>query len=238
MSDNPAPQAAGNPTPTPDSQSDPREAELSRLRDELSQLRSREGRFRNEKGVMAARIRELEQLALGNTTEPPPPGQPNFTGSEQGYAYNAYNAPQPPYQYQQQPAWQPPQPDPVTREEWDVDRFRREQPNRFEAVRQIALDGSRVQPYIRYRSNAYGQAVPDIYGTYAAIAERMELEELKKAQSASSPQRNPALATISGSSANVVEDQPQLQDMTPEKMRETWPEAFPPAENSPFWGPK
>ena len=102
--------AASSATPT--AAPDP---EVARLRNELQDLKSREGRFRNEKVVMQARIRELEQLALSNGTEQPEYGTPSATG---GY--------QPQYQYQ--PAYSAPAPQTsnfVSREEFDLWRVER-----------------------------------------------------------------------------------------------------------------
>ena len=215
----PAPAEGVTPAPDPN-------AELSQLRQRVNELQTREGRFRNEKGVMQARIRELEQLALGNGSGDPEYGQPAYSSPNPAY-------PNPAYQPQQ-----PPQQDVVTREEWDLDRFKREQPTRFDSVRQIALDSAKVSQHIKYRPGPYGQAVPDVYGTYKAISDSMELEELRKAQVQANPNRNPALGAISGSGAASSPEQINLDDpeMTPEKMKEMFPEAFA-LQNTP-WGAK
>ena len=156
--------AAATPATEPTAQPD-LTAKAAQLERELAELKSREGRFRNEKGVMQARIRELEQLALGNSTGDPEPGngqtQPTYTPPG-GYGYA------------------PPQQDVVTREEWDLDRFRRENSDKFDSVRQIALDAAKVGQFIRYRQDQYGRAIPDVYGTYSAIAKELELEDLRK----------------------------------------------------------
>lgn len=208
-----APPPAPGETPAPDPN-----VELNQLRQKVNELQTREGRFRNEKGVMQARIRELEALALGNDTGTPDPGRMTATEAQQ-YGY----------QLQYQPQYQaPPQQDVVTREEWDLDRFKREQPNRFDAVRQIALDSAKVSNYIRYRQGPYGQAVPDVYGTYQAIAQSLELEELRKAQAGANPNRNPALGVISGNGAASTPEVVDIQDKTPEQLKEMFPEAFAP----------
>lgn len=226
-----APAQATQPDQTPQApQIDP---EIERLKKELQELRTREGRFRNEKGVLLNQIRELQQMNMNaDNTSLPNQGEANVTG--QGYQYQPG-----PYQMQPPvPQWQPQYQDTVSREEWDMDRFRREHSDRYEAVRRFAQDPVQVQPFIRYRANTYGQAVPDVYGTYTAIAQSMELEELRKAQaqSVTQPNRNPALGVISGTSANSFEPAQNIQDLTPEQMREQYPEAFPPAESATFWG--
>jgi len=206
-------------TPAPDLN-----AELNQLRSKVNELQTREGRFRNEKGVMQSRIRELEQLALGNSTEGPDYGQQTFVPPGQQYNNPQY---QPAFHVQQ---------DVVTREEWDLDRFRREQPTRFDAVRSVALDSVKVSQHIKYRPGPSGQAVPDVYGTYKAISDSMELQELREAQAKANPNRNPALGVISGSGAASSPEQIDLNspEMTPEKVKEMFPEAFVP-EATP-WG--
>ena len=203
--------------------SDPNLVELNRLKAELAEFRTREGRFRNEKGVMAARIRELEQLALGNQTETPEYGAPT------------YAPPQPQYGQYQPPQFQPlqaPPQDTLSREEFDLYRFKSEHADRYETVRSIALDPAKVQQFIRYRPGPYGAAVPDVYGTYTAISQQLELEELRKAQQANQPQRNPAMGTISGSGAASQPEGVDIADKTPDELRQMFPEAFAPQN----WG--
>lgn len=223
-----APAQATQPDPAQQPAAPVDSAELERLRRELQEYKVRDGRARNEKGVLLRQLEEFRQMALQNSTEPTEAAQPVYAAPPQPYGA-----------YQPQPAYaQPPQQDVVTREEWDLDRFRREQPTRFEPVRQIAQDAYKVQPHIRYRSDPYGRAVVDVYGTYSAIAQAMELEELRRAQPPT-PQRNPALGTISGSGAASYEPtEMDVSQLTPEQMKEKFPEAFPPQPASPFsnWG--
>lgn len=74
MSDNPAaPSATGTPTPAPDPTQTPAPdpAEIARLRQELQETKTREGRLRTEKGIREARLRELEALYLsGGAVDP------------------------------------------------------------------------------------------------------------------------------------------------------------------------
>ena len=224
----PAPAQATSPDPTQQQAAPADSAELERLRRELQEYKVRDGRARNEKGVLLRQLEEFRQMALQNSTDPAAAEQPTYAAPPQPFAG-----------YQPQPAYAPPpQPDVVTREEWDLDRFRREQPTRFEPVRQIAQDPYKVQPFIRYRADAYNRAVVDVYGTYSAIAQQMELEELRKAQPPS-PQRNPALGVISGSGAASYEPtEVDVSQLTPDQLKEKFPEAFPPQPASPFanWG--
>lgn len=234
MSDQtPTPSAGAAPTPAPAPEVD-HAARAAELEAKLREFQTREGRFRNEKGVMQARIRELEQLALGspNSTGQPDYGQPSYT--EAPPYQPTYSQPQPP----------PPQADIVTRDEFDLYRFQRDHNDRFEAVRQIALDANKVGNFIRYRVDAWGRPVigadgrvmGDIYATYSAIADHLEKEELKAKLAQNSPTRNPALGTISGTSASASEEQIDLANLTPEQMREKFPEAFSPTDTNSFWG--
>lgn len=217
--------AATPQTPAPDPAQPDLATELASTRVKLTELQTREGRFRNEKGVMQARIRELEQLALGNQTDPPEQGQPTYAAPQPQFG-------QPP---QYQPAYSTPQ-DVVTREEWDLDRFKREAPARFEPVRTIAMDPVKVGQYIRYRPGPYGQAVPDVYGTYKSIADSLELAELRAAQAGTTPGRNPALGIISGTGAASLQEQVDINSLTPEQIREQFPDAIQTPLANPGWG--
>lgn len=193
-------------------------AEFARIRDELASYKTREGRSRNEKGVMQARIRELEQLALSNGTGEPEYGQPNTTPAPYTPAYK-------------QPAYQEPQTNFVSRDEFDLWRVERElnDKQKFETVRQIALDGYKVQPFVSWQVDpTSGQPFRSVYDTYKRIADHLELEELRKQQTASSPSRNPALGAISGSGAASSPEMVDVTDLTPEQMKEKFPEAFAP----------
>jgi hypothetical protein len=188
----------------------------------------REGRYRNEKGVREARIRELEQLALNSSGQPDQYSQSDQ--SQQQWQPSQYSTQSPGYM---------PAADVVTRDEFDLYRFQRDNPDKFEAVKSVALDGNRVGNFIRYRVDAWGRpvvgpdgrAVGDIYATYSAIRTHLENEELRAKVSQASPNRNPAHATISGSggSAPLQEsDEAFLNDpnTTPEMIRERFPEQF------------
>lgn len=216
MADPNTPNPASPQTPDAGTAS-PEAIELERLRREVLELKARDGRYRNEKGVMQARIRELEQIVMSDDTGNPDPN--TAPPDTSGYGYPPYR-PQPPFYPQ------PQMPEIVTREEWDMDRFKRENPDRFDAVRKIALDSSRLPEFIRYRQNANGQAVPDVYGTYKAISQYMELEDLRKATARNDPNRNPAAATISGNSASDMETVEIPEDLTPEQIVEKFPEHF------------
>jgi hypothetical protein len=179
------PTAPATPDPT---------VEVSRLQNELRDFRSREGRFRNEKGVMQARIRELESLALSSTGEPEYGqlgGTPAYPGATP--TYGSPYAPPAPTNF-------------VSREEFDLWRVEREfnNPQKLEQVRQIALDGGRVGDFVSWDVDpSTGQPFRSVYKTYKRIAEHLELEDLRK-QRQQVPS-NPNHAVISGSGASAVE---------------------------------
>jgi hypothetical protein len=75
---------------------------------------------------------------------------------------------------------------------------------------------------------ATGQPFRSVYKTYKRIADHLELEELRKHQASSNPNRNPAFGAISGSSAASTPEQIDVSDLTPEQMKERFPEAFAP----------
>lgn len=214
------PTEPAEPTSTPD-----HSARIAELENKLKEFQVRDGRARNEKGYYERRIKELEQLALSNSTPQPEFGNTDFT--------NQY---QPPQQFNQAPI----QPDIVTRDEFDLYRFQRDHADKFEAVRSVALDGNKVGNFIRYRVDAWGRpvigpdgrAVGDIYATYSAIADHLEREELRAKVAQASPNRNPVHATISGSGAGTFsptqDDEAFLNDpnTTPEMIRERFPEQF------------
>jgi len=195
----------------------------------LRDFQVRDGRARNEKGYYERRIKELEQLALSNSasTGQPDYGQPDATSHYQPA-------------YQPQPA--PPQADIVTRDEFDLYRFQRDHSDRFDAVRAVAMDGNKVGNFIRYRVDSWGRpmigadgrAVGDIYSTYAAIASHLENEELRAKLSQSSPGRNPALGTISGTASASQAENVDLTDKSPEDIKKMYPELFPDSSGNAF----
>jgi hypothetical protein len=222
MSDQPTAPAAGAPAPTPDAGVD-HTARIAALEKELGDFKVRDGRFRNEKGVLLGRIKELEQLASNSTGDPGYDMPPNTT----------YNNPSPYHQTPTPPAYSA---DIVTKDEFDLYRFQRDHPTRFDAVRKIALDSAQVGNFIRYRVDAWGRpmvgpdgrVLGDIYTTYSSIANHLETEELKAKVAQTSPNRNPALGIISGNSAASTTEQIDVSDLTPEQMKEKFPEAFAP----------
>ena len=218
MPDNPvAPAAPGTPAePEPTEDFAAKAVELER---QLADYKTREGRLRNEVGVLRSRTRELEHLAFNPDGTPQmPTADPNYTPA--------------PYGYTQPQAALPP--NVVSREEFDVWRFQSQpgvDPATFDKVRSIAQDPGQIGRYIRYMPDPRtGLATPSVFDTYSAIydtirreAESKELADLRAKQS---PQRNPSLATISGTGASSISEDIDLSKMTPEEMKVKFPDMF------------
>lgn len=177
------------PTPAPPaSASDPLaelRAQYEQILAENSRLKKSEGQLRNEKGVWS-REKEalLASLTSSEDTQDTGYGQPTpgRAPASMSYGYNP-----------------PPQPmNVVSREEFDQFRFAQQyasKPDFVSQVQSFARDGSKVAPFIRYQVDAYGRpvigpdgrAAYDIYGTYQAIAQHMEFEDLRKKAAPANP---------------------------------------------------
>lgn len=174
-------------------------AEFARLQSEVNKLKTDNGRLRNRVGAAEMRARELELSTFQNDTGLPDSGEPTNTGYPP--QYGSY----------------PPQPQAsgnfVSKDEFDEWRFDTANQGKGDLnkrVRDIAYS-SQVAPFVRYQvdsfgrpvMDAYGRAIPDRFRTFEAIAQHLELEQLRKVSSV--PPSNPNMAVISGSGASAVE---------------------------------
>lgn len=204
-------------TPAP-AEPNPLEARLATLEAELKGLQSLRGKWSQEVGYLRGRNKELEQLAF-NQTEPQAPADTATT---------------PAYGYQPQPSYQPYAPPPpaniVTRDEFDLWRARNDIKDEatFSKVRSIAQDSNQVGRFIKYIPTPDGRAVASVYDTYMAIHDGLQREaekkELEALRAQSQPNRNPALATISGGGAASIEELPDISNMSAEELAAKFPD--------------
>ena len=234
-----APASAAAPAPVQATSPEPSAAptpsvDLESIQFELKKLRSENGRLRNEVGVFRRHAQEVDLLR--STTDPADPGE--VTSTAPPYAAGGYASPTPVY---------PPGGNFVSKDEFDEWRFDQAHSGKadfLKKIREVAYSSSavpfikyQVDPYGRPLVDSYGRAVPDRFRTFEAIAQHLELEELRKQRA--QPLSNPAFGVISGVGASAMEPSIDLASLTPEQIREKFPEAFPAqSQANTFWTAK
>jgi hypothetical protein len=197
----------------------------------LREVQTREGRLRNDLGAYRNRLRELEDASHSDNTGPPTYGDPTPTGYTPQYNANPYG----------------PAPDPMTtyRQNQDLLMFKVDHPESravWDELQKLVNDPAKVGDFISYRTVPHSQTgqpyvEPDVARTYQAALREIELRTLKAEKAASSPPTsNPAFGVISGVSASNVEGPIDLSNLTPEQIREKFPEAFAAQQTKDIWG--